>query len=68
MEEKIWRLRSKSRGGPSTSPGEQTFTTEAGFIFGLRTAWRAFGTDISATLPDGTQLDEAALRRRYPAS
>jgi hypothetical protein len=47
-------------------PGEQILATEAGFIFALETAWRAFATDISATLPDGTVLADAALRARYP--
>jgi hypothetical protein len=70
MDERIWKLRSKipGVGPPERGPGEQVFTTEAGFIFGLQTAWRAFATDISATLPNGTVLDDAALRGRYPNS
>jgi hypothetical protein len=65
MTENLWKLRSKTRGTPGV--GEQTYTSEAGFIFALETARRAFATDMSATLPDGTTLDGAALMLRYPA-
>ena len=65
MTEKIWKLRSKARGVPGV--GERTYTNEAGFIAGLQDAWRAFGSDISATLPTGEVLTDAALKDRYPA-
>jgi hypothetical protein len=69
MEEKIWKLRCRVPGaGPQGRDGEQTFTSERGLIFAVQTAWRAFATDISATLPDGQVLDDAGLRARYPAS
>jgi hypothetical protein len=32
----------------------------------LQTAYRNFGTDLAATLPDGTNLTDAELRERYP--
>jgi hypothetical protein len=66
MAERIWKLRSKGRGSPGI--GESAYTTEAGFTAALRDAWRAFATEISATLPDGTHLSDSALRARYIAS
>lgn len=63
----LWRLRYRDqRNGPVGLTGEQSFADEAGFKFALRTAWRNFASDISATLDTGEVLDDAALRRRYP--
>jgi hypothetical protein len=64
MQEKVWKLRSKSAASGNRL-GEKTFTTEAGFIAGLHDAWRIFASDISATLPDGSELEETALQQRF---
>jgi hypothetical protein len=37
------------------------------FISALNDARRNFARDFSATLPDGTALDETQLDDRYPA-
>lgn len=63
-----WRLRYRDeRNGPIGLIGEQVYDKESAFIFNLQTAWRNFASNISATLPTGEVLDDAALRRRYPA-
>ena len=66
-EEKTWKLRYKGRQQPGESAGEHTYETEVAFISALNDARRNFATDISATLPDGTVLNETELKRRYPA-
>jgi hypothetical protein len=62
MSEKIWKIRR----GTGDATGETIYTTERGFAAALQDAWRYSATDVEATLPDGTVLNNAELRARYP--
>jgi hypothetical protein len=62
-----WKLHYRNeRNGPIGLIGEQVYDNERAFKFALQTAWRNFASDISAILPTGEALDDAALRRCYP--
>lgn len=63
---KAWKLSYRALGRGPHETIEQIYASEADFLGALKTAYRNFRTAMSATLPDGTQLTEAALRRRFP--
>ena len=60
----VWRIKSITHRTTPAREGEQTCATEAEFERAVKYAldWTRL---ISATLPDGTVLDESELRRRY---
>jgi hypothetical protein len=63
---KAWRLSYRALGRGRHETLEQIYASEGDFLGALKTAYRNFGTALSATLPDGTTLTEAALRDRFP--
>jgi hypothetical protein len=60
----VWRIKSINHSTTPAREGEQTCATEAEFERAVKYAldWTRL---ISATLPDGTVLDESELRQRY---
>ena len=63
---KSWKLHSRPLGRGPHEGGQQVFLDEKDFLQALQTAYRNFGTDLAATLPDGSNLTDAELRKRYP--
>ncbi len=63
---KSWKLHSRPLGRGPHEAGEQVFLAEADFLRALQTAYRNFGTNLVATLPDSTYLTDDELRERYP--
>jgi hypothetical protein len=64
-----WKLKTISYGNGPSREGTRTFSTEAEFENAARKALADLRAKvISATLPDGTVLDVAELRRRYTPS
>lgn len=66
MENTVWRLRSKTSGQRSGDSREQSFSTEAGFVLALQTAYQNLSVDLVGILPNGYILTEASLRQRFP--
>jgi hypothetical protein len=60
-----WKLRYRPLGRGKNEVGEQIYSSEADFFSALL-AQRNFSTHLITTLPDGSVLSEAALRRRFP--
>jgi hypothetical protein len=60
----VWRIKTITHRTTPAREREQTCATEAEFERAVKFAldWKRL---ISATLPDGTVLDESELRRRY---
>ena len=60
----VWRIKSINHRTTPAREGEQTCATDAEFERAVKYAldWTRL---ISATLPDGTVLNESELRRRY---
>jgi hypothetical protein len=63
---KSWKLHYRPLGRGPHEGGQQVFLSETDFLYALQTAYRNFGTDLAATLPDGTNLTDDELRKRYP--
>ncbi len=63
---KSWTLHYRPLGRGAHERGEQIFLAEADFLQALQSAYRNFGTDLAATLPDGTELTDTELRKQYP--
>jgi hypothetical protein len=61
-----WKLRYRALGRGPDVASEAIYLSEEDFAAGLQSAYRNFGTDLKATLPDGGKLTEAALRKQYP--
>jgi len=61
-----WKLTTITYSDKPNPAGTRTFGTEAAFESAAKEALADFGAKIvSATLPDGTVLNVAELRRRY---
>ena len=60
----VWKVKSINHRTTPAREREQTCATEAEFERAVKYAL-AWTRLISATLPDGTVLDESELRRRY---
>jgi DNA-binding GntR family transcriptional regulator len=62
----IWTLQCVDQTKTPSREGKRTYETEAAFESAARDALADLRTKlVSATLPNGTVLDEAELRRRY---
>ena len=65
----VWRIKSINHVAIPTREGEWSYDTEATFENAVRDAFADHRMQlISATLPDGSVLDVAELKRRYGPS
>jgi hypothetical protein len=62
----VWTIKSIDYTTVPSREGERTYDSEAAFESAVRATLADIRTKVvSATLPDGSILDEAELRRRY---
>jgi hypothetical protein len=61
-----WTITSTNNRSPSLPPGTKTYTAESEFISAIQDKLDDVWTsNLSAVLPDGTELNESALREKY---